>query len=713
MPTDPTQQSGLADALLARSEGRLHRFDQGGALVERLLGRGLRQYASHNGAWLHYLQWPEEESFELDDAAPAYLAAASRMRSPRVFGWGRWRGGPPVAARGPRAPTPGRGRRRVPPLRREPGPTARRTLRAEPPMESLAPLVGAEGRVPGEEAPLASRRSRRSWSSAARIPPAQPEAPTSDSLTPEPRRVRGPSGWLVRAARRESARAASVAPLERAEARLVGEPSSSSSVPRRQPPASSLLAPPEELLVEAPPETWGGSAARGSRRMGTAPRPGAAPRRAAGAPWHPTPRRSRLPRQVLPASSARTAQLRDSQAPLERAVRRPGRGEAAALPGSGARPARPRLTAPPTAYLQAIEASSGEVAALPTQRAAGRAAALAEAPTRQRLATETVGPVSRAAPRARAPEAPGSRGRRVRPADPSVPVARRRLRRVSTVEAQPAYLRPAAESAAPTTGEPAGQGPAARQSLAGRSLARHAATSQVEPLRAGREPSGRTPFVGARVAQRSPRFQSPPEPRVLARPGVESPEVAAAGPATVWQERLEAPSRLGGVSRSSVSRSGQRRAPRGGGPAPRGLEVERVVRPTPPAGAKPYAARSIASPSTTRVQRGRRRGSTPSAESAPELEALRGQTQRVASLARRLTKLIHLAEGERRASEALRQVRMAEPGEGAPSTGSGAEADSPEMNVEALRRDVFDCVVRELETIQWRREDPDAPTIWF
>ena len=85
-------------------------------------------------------------------------------------------------------------------------------------------------------------------------------------------------------------------------------------------------------------------------------------------------------------------------------------------------------------------------------------------------------------------------------------------------------------------------------------------------------------------------------------------------------------------------------------------------------------------------------------------------------LANKLMKLIHLAENDGR-GDAHKHVRMAEeasearPESGAGQT-SGESFDEKTMNIKALRQDVLDAVLRALEDLRWRREDPDGPSFW-
>jgi hypothetical protein len=89
---------------------------------------------------------------------------------------------------------------------------------------------------------------------------------------------------------------------------------------------------------------------------------------------------------------------------------------------------------------------------------------------------------------------------------------------------------------------------------------------------------------------------------------------------------------------------------------------------------------------------------------------------KVMKLANKLMKLIHLAESDGR-SDAHKQVRMADTpsdarSEGGAGSNSGEEFDEKTMNIKALRQDVLDAVLRALEDMRWRREDPDGPSIW-
>jgi len=89
---------------------------------------------------------------------------------------------------------------------------------------------------------------------------------------------------------------------------------------------------------------------------------------------------------------------------------------------------------------------------------------------------------------------------------------------------------------------------------------------------------------------------------------------------------------------------------------------------------------------------------------------------KVMKLANKLMKLIHLAESDGR-GDAHKQVRMAENSsearaEGGAGATSGEQFDDKTMNIKALRQDVLDAVLRALEDLRWRREDPDGPSFW-
>jgi len=89
---------------------------------------------------------------------------------------------------------------------------------------------------------------------------------------------------------------------------------------------------------------------------------------------------------------------------------------------------------------------------------------------------------------------------------------------------------------------------------------------------------------------------------------------------------------------------------------------------------------------------------------------------KVMKLANKLMKLIHLAENDGR-GDAHKHVRMAENasearGESGAGQTSGEQFDEKTMNIKALRQDVLDAVLRALEDLRWRREDPDGPSFW-
>jgi len=85
-------------------------------------------------------------------------------------------------------------------------------------------------------------------------------------------------------------------------------------------------------------------------------------------------------------------------------------------------------------------------------------------------------------------------------------------------------------------------------------------------------------------------------------------------------------------------------------------------------------------------------------------------------LAGKLMKLIHLAEADRRRTDAQRQVRMAENTAEARSEGAGSpggeSVNEKATNIRQLREDVLQAVLRELETMKSRREDSDGPNSW-
>jgi hypothetical protein len=104
---------------------------------------------------------------------------------------------------------------------------------------------------------------------------------------------------------------------------------------------------------------------------------------------------------------------------------------------------------------------------------------------------------------------------------------------------------------------------------------------------------------------------------------------------------------------------------------------------------------------------------------SPLSTATRGRgvgASNVMRLAGKLMNLIHLAEVERRKSEAQRQVRMASEETGTEGSGGAPAAggSGQNANIEALRRDVLEAVLRQLETGRLRtEEDPDGHGIWW
>lgn len=94
-----------------------------------------------------------------------------------------------------------------------------------------------------------------------------------------------------------------------------------------------------------------------------------------------------------------------------------------------------------------------------------------------------------------------------------------------------------------------------------------------------------------------------------------------------------------------------------------------------------------------------------------------GSDDRVSKLVKRLTDLIHLAENERRLTEAQRQVRMAEDTAAARAEGSAPVGTSSgggaKLDIETFAREVLEVVNRELELRRERRsEDGDEQQWW-
>jgi hypothetical protein len=181
--------------------------------------------------------------------------------------------------------------------------------------------------------------------------------------------------------------------------------------------------------------------------------------------------------------------------------------------------------------------------------------------------------------------------------------------------------------------------------------------------------------------------------RVIVERGGALGTAASALPAPVLQVieaiRSEARSELGDAQKSAVSDAA--------------------------AAARAAAAQSPTPRSTARVVRG-----FTSLRSAPSARRNDGVgADGVMRLARRLQDLIHLAEGRGDRDAARKQVRMAEDSSAARAEGQGLSAGAsagrdPQVDVDALAREVFDVVTRELELRRERRqEDPDERSGWF
>ncbi|MBM4393677.1 MAG: hypothetical protein FJ090_21335 [Deltaproteobacteria bacterium] len=94
-----------------------------------------------------------------------------------------------------------------------------------------------------------------------------------------------------------------------------------------------------------------------------------------------------------------------------------------------------------------------------------------------------------------------------------------------------------------------------------------------------------------------------------------------------------------------------------------------------------------------------------------------GGDDRISKLVKRLTDLIHLAEDQRRLSEAQSQVRMAEDTAAARAEGSAplgqSSAGGVKLDIERFAREVLEVVNRELELRRERRmEDSDESGWW-
>ena len=103
--------------------------------------------------------------------------------------------------------------------------------------------------------------------------------------------------------------------------------------------------------------------------------------------------------------------------------------------------------------------------------------------------------------------------------------------------------------------------------------------------------------------------------------------------------------------------------------------------------------------------------------SAPLQRSMPVPSENMMNLVRRLQRLIHLAETDRRLLEARRRVRMAEDEASARAEGSGASGgegpgSAGGVDIASVGRDVLYCLTQELETRQYRRlEDDDVRCI--
>jgi hypothetical protein len=139
-------------------------------------------------------------------------------------------------------------------------------------------------------------------------------------------------------------------------------------------------------------------------------------------------------------------------------------------------------------------------------------------------------------------------------------------------------------------------------------------------------------------------------------------------------------------------------------------------------------APDIAAPETTVLRPSRssgpvassaimRSGGTRPVRSSALVRGPGGADDRVSKLVKRLTDLIHLAENERRLSEAQAQVRMAEDTAAARAEGSAPVGNSggqgSKLDIETFAREVLEVVNRELELRRERRtEDGDESNWW-
>lgn len=105
----------------------------------------------------------------------------------------------------------------------------------------------------------------------------------------------------------------------------------------------------------------------------------------------------------------------------------------------------------------------------------------------------------------------------------------------------------------------------------------------------------------------------------------------------------------------------------------------------------------------------------PVATGAGNVTGLTSGAARMTQLANKLLRLIHLAEVDQRVQEAQQQVRMSdsEPGtSGAGAAGTSSDVQSP--NINALKRDVFEAVLRKLNELEGRSvEDPNGHAMWW
>lgn len=289
---------------------------------------------------------------------------------------------------------------------------------------------------------------------------------------------------------------------------------------------------------------------------------------------------------------------------------------------------------------------------------------------------------------------------------------------------------------------------------------RGAAEAVGEPTLLDRPGAGEQPSVGASehtgergraqlpTTDRTERLQQPPGVRAIALRGAGSSSAGAgrnaAGAADQGRLLERTQRRLSGPERGSASADLEGRVERllgvlsssepGEiahtiterarvlGEASRGLPrssqdlVQRLIR---VAGQSHSRGRSKVS--TRTLSSARRSSTTQSRRGSPQRSVVEATgpvpeasgSGRVTKLANKLMKLIHLAESERRVAEAQRQVRLSEESTEAQSTlGAGQPGEADSVNIKALRQDVLDAVLREIEKMQWRREDQDGPNIW-